>query len=288
MNTRLWLAGWLLLASSAPLQAQDADGCRDHPLFNRIKGYVIASCENKEFDDFRFPVGKAADSESLKRETVEGRKSELSYFPGENQTPASPLQVLRNFQAAARAVGGTVEGEYEHEFIDLSSFGGGNRATTLRIARDGSEVWVLLRANDDGPYALTIVEREVLRQDVIANELLEKINREGHVALYLNFDTGKASLRPDATPTLEQVLQMLAAAPALKLEIGGHTDNAGKPGDNQRLSEARAAAVVKALVARGIAAGRLTSKGYGDSQPIADNHSEAGRAKNRRVELSRR
>jgi outer membrane protein OmpA-like peptidoglycan-associated protein len=73
--------------------------------------------------------------------------------------------------------------------------------------------------------------------------------------------------------------------PTVRIEIGGHTDNVGKPADNLALSNNRAKAVVRYLISKGIAASRMTAKGYGETKPIADNSSEEGRAKNRRTEL---
>ena len=74
--------------------------------------------------------------------------------------------------------------------------------------------------------------------------------------------------------------------PGLHIQINGHTDNSGKAADNKTLSENRAKAVTNYLISKGIAQGRLTSKGFGDTQPVADNASPEGRAKNRRTELS--
>jgi outer membrane protein OmpA-like peptidoglycan-associated protein len=76
--------------------------------------------------------------------------------------------------------------------------------------------------------------------------------------------------------------------PKLAVEIGGHTDNVGKPEYNAKLSDARAASVVQWLVQHGIAASRLSSHGYGDTQPLVPNDSDEDRAKNRRVELKRK
>ena len=74
-------------------------------------------------------------------------------------------------------------------------------------------------------------------------------------------------------------------APEMKIEVGGHTDNVGSADANLKLSRERAQAVMAALAERGVAAGRLTAKGYGQTVPVADNRTEDGRAKNRRVEL---
>jgi outer membrane protein OmpA-like peptidoglycan-associated protein len=78
---------------------------------------------------------------------------------------------------------------------------------------------------------------------------------------------------------------MLKSAPTLKLSIEGHTDNVGAPASNKLLSENRARSVMKAVLAGGIAAGRVTAVGFGQENPVADNRTEEGRAKNRRVEL---
>ncbi len=82
---------------------------------------------------------------------------------------------------------------------------------------------------------------------------------------------------------LDKLLQVLTENPSLKVEISGHTDNVGKQEDNLKLSANRAKAIVDYLVSKGIAAGRMSYKGYGSSQPVADNDTEAGKAKNRRT-----
>jgi outer membrane protein OmpA-like peptidoglycan-associated protein/tetratricopeptide (TPR) repeat protein len=100
------------------------------------------------------------------------------------------------------------------------------------------------------------------------------------------FDPNKYNLKAESGTELDQVVQLMKDNPTLKIQINGHTDNSGKTTDNMALSENRAKAVTTYLVARGIAAGRLASKGWGDTQPVADNSSPEGRAKNRRTELS--
>jgi outer membrane protein OmpA-like peptidoglycan-associated protein len=107
----------------------------------------------------------------------------------------------------------------------------------------------------------------------------------GRIILYVNFDFNKATLRPDAKPILTQVVKLLHDDPTLHLAINGHTDNVGTRGYNVQLSQRRAAAVMDALIAARVARDRLNSGGFGPDQPIADNDTEKGRAKNRRVEL---
>jgi outer membrane protein OmpA-like peptidoglycan-associated protein len=111
------------------------------------------------------------------------------------------------------------------------------------------------------------------------------LDKKGSISLYINFDFNKATLRPDAAPIVAQVETLLKDNPDLKLEITGNTDNVGGHDYNVKLSQARAAMVVAALVKDGIAAERLKATGNGPDKPIADNGDSRGRAKNRRVDL---
>jgi outer membrane protein OmpA-like peptidoglycan-associated protein len=101
----------------------------------------------------------------------------------------------------------------------------------------------------------------------------------------LQFDTGKTDIRPESAAQLDAMVAALQAEPKLKVFIVGHTDNVGALAANLNLSEGRAAAVVKALVQKGIAADRLQAKGVANFAPVASNGSEEGRARNRRVEM---
>jgi outer membrane protein OmpA-like peptidoglycan-associated protein len=102
----------------------------------------------------------------------------------------------------------------------------------------------------------------------------------------VNFDFDQDVLRPDAKDILDGVTQKLVeTAPEVKLEVGGHTDEMGTPEYNQALSERRAKAVSRYLQAGGVARARVSERGYGETQPVAPNDTEQGRAQNRRVEL---
>ena len=118
------------------------------------------------------------------------------------------------------------------------------------------------------PKAVRVTEKEIV--------ILEQVQ----------FDTGKATIKKASDSLLDQVAAVLAEHPEiLRLEVQGHTDTRGTPEFNQGLSQKRADAVDKALVTRGIDPKRLAAKGYGQDVPIADNDSDAGRQKNRRVEF---
>jgi outer membrane protein OmpA-like peptidoglycan-associated protein/tetratricopeptide (TPR) repeat protein len=111
---------------------------------------------------------------------------------------------------------------------------------------------------------------------------------EVNASIVLNnifFDVNKFDLKPESQVELDKLLQLLTENPTLKIEISGHTDNAGKPADNLALSVNRAKAVVNYLTIKGIPANRLIAKGYGETKPMADNKTEDGRALNRRTEM---
>ncbi|XXY54693.1 OmpA family protein [Sorangium sp. So ce269] len=106
------------------------------------------------------------------------------------------------------------------------------------------------------------------------------------ISQQVQFETGTAVLRPESDAVLGEVARVLAEHPEVKLvEVQGHTDQTGTAEHNRRLGQARADSVVAWLVAHGVARERLTAKGYGSDRPIADNVTEEGRAKNRRVEF---
>jgi outer membrane protein OmpA-like peptidoglycan-associated protein len=99
------------------------------------------------------------------------------------------------------------------------------------------------------------------------------------------FDAGKASLQPSAMTAIDRLAQLLSVYPERSVRIEGHTDSVGDDATNQQLSERRALAVRDALLARGVDASRIEAAGYGATRPIADNRTEGGRQKNRRIEI---
>jgi len=101
----------------------------------------------------------------------------------------------------------------------------------------------------------------------------------------VNFDFDKATLRQDDIGTLDDDVATLKSWGDVDIEVAGHTDSMGSDAYNMKLSQQRAGAVRNFLISKGVAADRLTAKGYGESQAVADNATEEGRFKNRRVEL---
>jgi outer membrane protein OmpA-like peptidoglycan-associated protein len=122
----------------------------------------------------------------------------------------------------------------------------------------------------------------------LGGEVKKKLLSEGRARVYgILFDLDSANIRGESKPVLDEVLGVLKGESGWKVVIEGHTDSTGNDNHNLTLSQQRAESVKAYLVAGGIDAGRLQSKGLGESKPVADNATELGRAQNRRVELVR-
>ncbi|MBM3791017.1 MAG: OmpA family protein [Acidobacteria bacterium] len=246
-------------------QSQDVAGSKDHPMFTRLQNFYIGEYL---FEDFASEDFSDAEGNEI---TVEGKRYVITYYPVDPDAHVAPLKVVRNYTNAIKKIGGT-----SYEYTEHSSY--------LSLKKNGRETWAKVYVGD-GFYTLTILEKAEVEQEVTANDMLQELNRSGHIALYINFDTGKSDIKPDSQPIVDQILALLNENADLKLRIEGHTDNVGKPDMNKRLSEDRARAVVSALVGRGINPSRLVPAGFGQDKPVADNSTEEGRARNRRVEL---
>lgn len=116
--------------------------------------------------------------------------------------------------------------------------------------------------------------------------LYNRLITDGKIITYaITFDIGKANIKPESMTEINRIAQLMKNNGDLQFEVQGHTDNTGTVAGNQKLSEQRAQAIVNKLVEMGIAANRLSAKGMGQSAPLADNSTDEGRAKNRRVEF---
>ena len=273
MNLRICIVLLLLAAAVAAAQMADYQGYSDPALFTRLPHYFLSaenSFADKPFDAVEFRVKDGS-------QRVEGHHLVYNYSFDE-AAGASPsfLQIVRNYEAAAKRIGGQVLSE-------------GDRTATIRIARNGQEIWVAVEAFNDGrDYTLDIIEKQAMQQDVAANAdaLKSGLADAGHVEVPgILFDFGKAVVKPESEAALEEVVKMLQASPATRVWVVGHTDNVGSVEGNLALSSARAGAVVKSLVQMGVAAGRLAPHGAGPYAPVASNATDDGRARNRRVEL---
>lgn len=249
--------------------ARDAKGSKDHPLFTRLPGAHVISYQETEFDSHKFPV-------KPKAVTVEGRKFKIVYGIDRKSNNYSPLQVIRNYTNAIKQVGG----EVLHE--DAAG-----KMAVMKLTKDGNEIWAAVKALNSpvGQVVIEIIEKGGMAQLISASDMLDALNKQGHIALDIHFDTGKATIMPDSQTIMEQIIMLMKKNPKLRVSVEGHTDNVGKANDNKLLSEARARAVMAEIVKGGVDTSRISASGYGQERPVADNLTEEGRAKNRRVEI---
>ncbi len=275
----LTLLALVFITPTAIAASDDVAGSKDHPLLTRYPDSILTEYEHN-FNSVPITVG--TENGAPKIQNIEGQATLIRYFYRDAQKQPSPLQIIRNYQNAIKSI----KGEVVFERLPKEGDGG---ETTLKVNSGGKDIWIKVEPDifsaPAQSYKLSIVEVEAMAQVISANALLDALNKDGFIALYINFDTGKSDLKADGEATVKEIAAMLKSAPTLKISIEGHTDNVGTPASNLKLSEARAKSVMDAVVKAGIAKDRLASKGLGQATPIADNRSDDGKAKNRRVEL---
>lgn len=250
----------LLFTSYCP--AQDVEESKDHPMFNRLSGFYITDYSYNDFGSHLFY------DENDKEAEIEGEKTFIAYA---SDAEVGALKIIRNFSNAVKKIGGKA---YESS---------GNRVY-LYIKQGNKETWAEVFAGDSD-YDLTIIEKGEVEQEITANAILKNLNETGRAILYINFDTGKSTIKQESLPIVEQIIEMMRQAPDIKIRVEGHTDSDGSNEANQKLSEQRASSVADAIIKGGIENLRLTSAGFGEEKPIADNSTADGKGKNRRVEL---
>lgn len=257
---------------------EDASGCKDHSLLTRLENFYISECK-ENYNELQLRTSPS------KTENKEGNLFYIyyRYNPDAAAKPKSVLQIIRNYEVAITKNGGKLIYKNSNS-LDATL------EATYYLSTKEKEYWVQLTSfagtdNAVEAFTLNILEMEGMKQEVVASEMFETIKKAGFIALYINFETGKSQIKPESKPIIDQIFDMLKQNPDLKVSIDGHTDNVGTAQSNQTLSEARAKSVMNELVSKGIAASRLKYKGWGQTKPIADNTTEEGKAKNRRVEI---
>jgi OOP family OmpA-OmpF porin len=307
----------LLCGMVIPAPAADAPGAKDHPLVGRYAGSEIVFYKTSEYDEALLLKGKmhwhepkAADNPAF--ETFEGRVTKIRYTAPSGR---SSLEIFRNYEASLKSKG------FRTSFscFDVACFTVGTQSDVhqLGAAVDSDNnnpmiyfdrVRYMLAKLDrpEGAVYAAILVGERLQQTTVfvhvvetkamdsgqivvlsANEMDDELSKNGRVNLYsILFDFDRDTLRPESTPTLDEIAKLMNERPSRRLKIVGHTDNQGGMEYNMDLSRRRAGRVVSVLVGNyRIATTRLSSSGEGYNRPVASNDNDEGRARNRRVEL---
>lgn len=309
-------------ALAADLPQADVPHSKDSPIVSRFAGSIIAAYQEVNYDEVALPMGPLRQSEFDKTLATTGKVTRIVYAAPAGKTAA---EVLANFRDSLQASGfkllysctagnsgATACGGYNfaqrlaNEILErdsahrnvmvdlLFSVDDDVRYFTAELQRDSRkvDVGVMVTKNGDHPTGvlLQIIESGQMPTGQVivdAAAMSKGLQSEGKIALYgLQFATDSATLQPDSDTTLKQMSELLHQQPKLRVYIVGHTDNTGSLEHNITLSQQRADSVVKALTSRfGIAPDRLSAKGLASYSPVANNHAEADKAKNRRVEM---
>ncbi|NEX61947.1 OmpA family protein [Noviherbaspirillum galbum] len=272
-----WIASialMLMIASAfAAKDPSDTEGTAEHPQVARFPNFFI---DNSKYNDYNEVGFNLKNGEQVKG----GKYWFVDYILKEGARQPSTVELVRNYENAfKKAGGGLVYRESPEDVVYRMPLGG------------SGERWMKLHVDNDGyRYQIEVIDTGSMEQKVefSADQMSDAIKKNGFVALNgIMFDTGRATIKPESEPLLKEVAALLKKEQSLKLSIEGHTDNVGDKKANLDLSKKRAESVIAYVTKAGIDPRRLKADGKGDTAPVADNRTEEGRAKNRRVELVR-
>jgi outer membrane protein OmpA-like peptidoglycan-associated protein len=291
-RTRLLHAAFIatciaLLSSIVPAHAasdRDNPKCEPNPLFEPFPNSYLDICERSRYTTLELRRWKdPAKQSGADRFKMEG---EYWYYIDRIEmsggAPVGKLEIQRNYENAIKAAKGSVIYTNPDSSIEY------------HISRKDGEWWGIAKCSGSNGKTCSAIMHKIVRvtpmeQSVVMNASLiaKSILDEGKAVFYgLYFDTDKAVLKPESAPTLIEIAKWLKENPGNNVFIVGHTDMQGSVEHNLNLSRNRADAVVNALIQQhGIKPERLSAQGVGSFAPVANNTAEAGRAKNRRVEM---
>lgn len=310
---------------SALPDGKDVKGSMDHPQIQRFDGSSIRYYNKKAFDEVTLVLGTSNGDITKKKTVEGARTTLVYVLPkdvsplealrGYQAELAKLGKVTVLFQGANTGAKRELDG-FNTDFVrgayqgtDTASrwmnWNDDYRYAALQVSGDDGDMYVAIYAghnvdtsgadDDTIPYGRSAVRLDIVdpkpRADrmvtVTASEMTTALNKNGRVALYgILFDTNKADIKPDSVPALQEIAKLMKSDPKLRLLVVGHTDTVGGFDSNRDLSQRRAKSVVASLVGEyGADGSRLQSFGASFAAPVASNAAEAGRSKNRRVEL---
>jgi len=247
----------------------DQPGCADSKFFPKIAACRIDNCEKKDSDHRDIPVSEDEKGDPVTA-PMDGSSRAVMYECWTGTTPAS---IVEKAEAGLKAAGFDIP----YRFSDAEASLTAHKDDLWVTVEAASRFYTLTEINAVGPDFESAID---------ADSMAEMLERYGHVPVNgVEFVAGKAELVASSSTILEEVATLLKDHPTWHLRVEGHTDNVGSKTSNLNLSFFRASAVVTWLAANGIKRARLDPKGLGDTRPVGDNATEAGRSRNRRIEL---
>jgi len=291
----------------APKELSGAEKAKDHPLLPRYPRASLSKSTKADTETFKFPV--AVNSPDQTPHIYTGDLARHNYII----TNVSTLKVFENYKQALVKAGFTFISQCElndcGDSADVTALGdqlalGGNiyvhgRKPYYILAKkpiNGANTYVALFIggfDDTTKIQQVILEEKAVVTGLVtvnADQLKQQIDEDGKALIYgIYFDTGKATIKAESKPTLDAIAELLKRNPDLLLYVVGHTDDTGNVASNLTLSEQRAKSVRDALITDyQVLASRLQAYGVGPYAPASNNTSDAGKQKNRRVELVKR
>lgn len=295
------------VCTSFAFSAKDVPGSKDYPLVSRFKGSVIQWYQKKNFD--KYYLLELKDKQLMPR-VVEGRITRIQYTAGREH---SIFEIVKSYEAALKDAGFTVfltlnennAPSNLNEKLYIGEFNGINKLPSGSVKPDhngkwsyfeakgeanGRDVYIVAYITNLGQPLITFDAVEVAKMQaglVTAQKIDKGIAASGRVVLDgVFFDTGKATIKHESGPALKNIAAYLSENPSKKFFIVGHTDNVGSFKGNISLSEARAKAVAEKLVKDyHVSRKQLATHGVANLCPVTSNSEDAGRARNRRVEI---
>lgn len=269
----------------------------DIPFFNLPEGIQYMSKPlQRSYDEIYFPLG-----DSGKLELIAGSSFKADFITTDNGE-WTQAYFRKSYEEAILSVGGVQvfrgrltpkqiafmreNASYLGEEGSLDFYN--NPITSYVVRRpDNGDIYIQM---DEAAGAIQIVRKEPFVQTITLtkeDQIRKDLEETGKSVLHISFDTDKATLKPEGSEAIREIIKALQNDGDLRIAINGYTDNTGSVDHNLRLSIDRAETVRDEIVKAGIAADRLSANGFGQSTPIADNSTEEGKAQNRRVELIR-
>lgn len=284
---------------------KDEEGSKDHPLFERFPNSYIYNFENISIEPYAYATGKTNEMYQLDaKQTVEGKISKIFYVM--KSADGSVYEIYNNYKNALASRGAETIYSCFDKQCDTENLWSGLQTESkflmpayysekfayhvAKFSHEGKTYYTAMVFGyglSEMGYEIHVIEVDELEQKISLSDIEAAIASKGKIALYgIYFDTGSANLKAESNTEITLIADYLKRNPSAKLYIVGHTDNTGSFDSNMELSQNRAKSVVQSLISQhGIASGRIIPKGVSSLCPVSSNNTDAGRAKNRRVEI---